>query len=138
MHKAICPDTYRGEFKSLDLFAGPKYAQHVRELCKQIEQSNNDARSTKMVKSSTRHDSNNDDDDDHKDKNATFDQPMSPSQLQKARERPGKHRLAAFYAESVLGCAGQIVLAPGYLKHAFRHVRRAGMFTCARMEWNLH
>ena len=33
---------------------------------------------------------------------------------------------AAFIAESVLGCGGQIVLPDGYLKHAFKYVRNAG------------
>lgn len=34
--------------------------------------------------------------------------------------------VAAFFAESVLGCAGQIVLPPGYLKHVYKHVRDLG------------
>ncbi len=33
---------------------------------------------------------------------------------------------AAFLAESVLGCAGQVVLPDGYLKAAYAHARRAG------------
>lgn len=35
-------------------------------------------------------------------------------------------RPAAFLAESVLSCGGQIVLPPGYLAEAYRHVRDAG------------
>ena len=35
-------------------------------------------------------------------------------------------RLAAFFAESLPGCGGQIVLPEGYLKHAYAAVRRAG------------
>ena len=35
-------------------------------------------------------------------------------------------RVAAFIAESVLGCGGQVVLPQGYFKAAFAHVRRAG------------
>ena len=35
-------------------------------------------------------------------------------------------RLAAFVAESIMGCAGQIFFPPGYLKEAFAYVRRAG------------
>jgi 4-aminobutyrate aminotransferase-like enzyme/Ser/Thr protein kinase RdoA (MazF antagonist) len=34
--------------------------------------------------------------------------------------------VAAFIAESVLGCGGQVVLPPGYLAAAYRHVRAAG------------
>jgi 4-aminobutyrate aminotransferase-like enzyme/Ser/Thr protein kinase RdoA (MazF antagonist) len=34
--------------------------------------------------------------------------------------------VAAFIAESVLGCGGQIVLPDGYLAEAFKHVRAAG------------
>ena len=34
--------------------------------------------------------------------------------------------IAAFIAESVLGCGGQIVLPDGYLAEAFKHVRAAG------------
>lgn len=34
--------------------------------------------------------------------------------------------VAAFFAESVLGCGGQIVLPDGYLDAAFTHVRAAG------------
>ena len=35
-------------------------------------------------------------------------------------------RTAAFIAESLLGCGGQIVLPQNYLAEAFRHVRQAG------------
>jgi 4-aminobutyrate aminotransferase-like enzyme/Ser/Thr protein kinase RdoA (MazF antagonist) len=35
-------------------------------------------------------------------------------------------RAGAFIAESILSCAGQIVLPPGYLKAAYAHVRAAG------------
>jgi 4-aminobutyrate aminotransferase-like enzyme/Ser/Thr protein kinase RdoA (MazF antagonist) len=35
-------------------------------------------------------------------------------------------RLAAFFAEPLLGCGGQIVPPDGYLAAAFEHVRRAG------------
>ncbi len=35
-------------------------------------------------------------------------------------------RVGAFIAESILSCAGQIVLPPGYLKAAYAHVRAAG------------
>ncbi|MFQ6070379.1 MAG: aminotransferase class III-fold pyridoxal phosphate-dependent enzyme [Candidatus Aminicenantales bacterium] len=34
--------------------------------------------------------------------------------------------VAAFMAESLMGCAGQIVYPEGYLNHAFRYVREAG------------
>ncbi|MDJ0840964.1 MAG: aminotransferase class III-fold pyridoxal phosphate-dependent enzyme [Acidobacteriota bacterium] len=34
--------------------------------------------------------------------------------------------LAAFFAESILGCGGQVLLPPGYLKAAYAHVREAG------------
>lgn len=34
--------------------------------------------------------------------------------------------LCGFIAESVLSCAGQIVLPPGYLQHAYKHTRDAG------------
>ncbi len=33
---------------------------------------------------------------------------------------------AAFIAESMMGCAGQIIFPPGYLKKAFEYVRQAG------------
>ncbi len=39
---------------------------------------------------------------------------------------PVPGRLAAFIAESVVGCAGQIVLPQGFLSAAFRHAREAG------------
>jgi 4-aminobutyrate aminotransferase-like enzyme/Ser/Thr protein kinase RdoA (MazF antagonist) len=35
-------------------------------------------------------------------------------------------RVGAFIAESILSCAGQIVLPPGYLRAAYDHVRGAG------------
>ena len=34
--------------------------------------------------------------------------------------------IAAFFCESLLSCGGQIVLPPGYLAHAYRHVADAG------------
>ncbi len=37
-----------------------------------------------------------------------------------------RRRVAAFIAESMLSCAGQIVPPPGYLEAAYRHVRSAG------------
>ncbi len=37
-----------------------------------------------------------------------------------------RRRVAAFLAESMLSCAGQIVPPPGYLEAAYRHVRSAG------------
>lgn len=39
--------------------------------------------------------------------------------------RRGK-RPAAFLCESILSCGGQIVLPPGYLSEAYRHIRDAG------------
>jgi 4-aminobutyrate aminotransferase-like enzyme len=35
-------------------------------------------------------------------------------------------RVGSFICESLLGCGGQIVLPPGYLKEAYRQVRNAG------------
>ena len=40
-------------------------------------------------------------------------------------ERAGQP-VAAFLAESILSCGGQIVLPPGYLRSVYRRVRRAG------------
>ncbi len=40
-----------------------------------------------------------------------------------ARRTPG---LAAFFCESALGCGGQIILPPGYLKDAFAAIRASG------------
>ena len=34
--------------------------------------------------------------------------------------------LAAFFCESAIGCAGQVILPPGYLRDAYRAVRAAG------------
>jgi 4-aminobutyrate aminotransferase-like enzyme len=39
--------------------------------------------------------------------------------------------LAAFFCESALGCGGQIILPPGYLKKAFAAVRATGGVTIA-------
>ena len=36
------------------------------------------------------------------------------------------HPIGAFFAESLLGCAGQIPLPPGFLARAYEHVRAAG------------
>ncbi len=41
------------------------------------------------------------------------------------------HKVAAFIAESVLGCGGQIVLPDNYLAAAYDHVRSAGGITIA-------
>lgn len=43
-----------------------------------------------------------------------------------ARIRQMGRRPSAFICESILSCAGQIVLPPGYLREAYRHVRAAG------------
>ncbi|WP_447977996.1 aminotransferase class III-fold pyridoxal phosphate-dependent enzyme [Candidatus Nitrospira bockiana] len=42
------------------------------------------------------------------------------------RVKRGNRRVAAFFCESLLSCAGQIVLPPGYLEEAYQHVRKAG------------
>ncbi len=44
--------------------------------------------------------------------------------IEKAESR--NKRVAAFIAESMMGCAGQIIFPPGYLKKAFEYVRKAG------------
>jgi 4-aminobutyrate aminotransferase-like enzyme len=40
--------------------------------------------------------------------------------------RQAGRRPAAFLAESILSCGGQVLLPPGYLAEAYRHVRAAG------------
>jgi 4-aminobutyrate aminotransferase-like enzyme len=47
----------------------------------------------------------------------------------RARDRGGKP--AAFICESLLSCAGQIELPPGYLLSAYRHAREAGALCIA-------
>ncbi len=47
-------------------------------------------------------------------------------QAAKGDERAGEGHIAAFIAESVPGCGGQIVPPPGYFKAAAAHVRGAG------------
>lgn len=42
------------------------------------------------------------------------------------RIRQAGRRPAAFLCESILSCAGQVPLPPGYLAEAYRHVRAAG------------
>ncbi len=39
---------------------------------------------------------------------------------------PAGERLAAFFAESLMGCGGQIEPPPGYLRAAYEHARAAG------------
>ncbi|MFW9810202.1 MAG: aminotransferase class III-fold pyridoxal phosphate-dependent enzyme [Candidatus Thorarchaeota archaeon] len=48
--------------------------------------------------------------------------------VQDAIERINEHgrKVAAFICEPLMGCGGQIVFPEGYLKEAFRHVRKAG------------
>lgn len=75
-HIALMPDPYRGRYTGMGWETGAKYADHVSELIKQVQDT-------------------------------------------------GKG-VAAFIAESVLGCGGQIVLPDGYLAEAFKHVRAAG------------
>ena len=43
----------------------------------------------------------------------------------------GGRSVAAFFAESIPGCAGQVVLPAGYLEAAFGHVREAGAICVA-------
>jgi 4-aminobutyrate aminotransferase-like enzyme len=43
-----------------------------------------------------------------------------------AQVQGNSNGVAAFIAESVLGCGGQIVLPDGYLAEAYKHVRAAG------------
>ncbi len=40
--------------------------------------------------------------------------------------RSDGREIAAFFCESMLGCGGQVILPPGYLREVFGHVRQAG------------
>ncbi|XP_063237700.1 5-phosphohydroxy-L-lysine phospho-lyase [Bacillus rossius redtenbacheri] len=42
------------------------------------------------------------------------------------RAKEAQRPAAAFFVESLQSCGGQIIPPPGYLRHAFRHVREAG------------
>lgn len=37
-----------------------------------------------------------------------------------------KRKIAAFFAESMISCGGQVVLPKGYLKKVYEYVREAG------------
>ncbi|MDA0136688.1 aminotransferase class III-fold pyridoxal phosphate-dependent enzyme [Solirubrobacter deserti] len=52
--------------------------------------------------------------------------PPSRSRVTPLWELPEVDRPAAFFAEPILGCAGQVVPPPGYLERAFEVVREAG------------
>jgi ethanolamine-phosphate phospho-lyase len=41
-------------------------------------------------------------------------------------KQQGRDGVAAFFAESIQGCGGQIPLPPNYLKEVYEHVRKAG------------
>ncbi|CBY33432.1 unnamed protein product [Oikopleura dioica] len=45
------------------------------------------------------------------------------------KKREGK--ISAYIAESILSCAGQIILPPGYLKAVYKHCRENGVLTIA-------
>jgi 4-aminobutyrate aminotransferase-like enzyme/Ser/Thr protein kinase RdoA (MazF antagonist) len=47
-------------------------------------------------------------------------------EIQQVVSKSEQRGLSAFICESLMGCAGQIVLPDGYLKHAFKHTRDAG------------
>lgn len=42
-----------------------------------------------------------------------------------------RHQIGAFFCESILSCAGQIVLPAGYLARAYKHLRKAGVVCVA-------
>ena len=48
------------------------------------------------------------------------------AEVKAAAQQLGRHGVAAFVAESILGCGGQIEPPPGYLAAAYKHVRQAG------------
>lgn len=50
----------------------------------------------------------------------------APLEGMAAAARARGSKLAAFICESMLGCAGQVVLAPGFLAAAYEHARAAG------------
>ncbi|MDA0174629.1 aminotransferase class III-fold pyridoxal phosphate-dependent enzyme [Solirubrobacter taibaiensis] len=52
--------------------------------------------------------------------------PPARSRVTPLWELPSVERPAAFFAEPILGCAGQVVPPPGYLQSAFEAVRAAG------------
>lgn len=52
--------------------------------------------------------------------------PPARSRVTPLWELPSVERPAAFFAEPILGCAGQVVPPPGYLEAAFEAVRAAG------------
>ena len=48
------------------------------------------------------------------------------AEVKAAAQQLGCHGVAAFVAESILGCGGQIEPPPGYLAATYKHVRQAG------------
>ena len=48
------------------------------------------------------------------------------AEVKAAARRLGRHGVAAFVAEPILSCGGQIEPPPGYLAAAYEHVRQAG------------
>ena len=61
----------------------------------------------------------------HEDPDAGAKYAQSVAEAFAAAESAGSPA-AAFFAESLLGCGGQVVPPPGYLARAFEHVRAAG------------
>ena len=62
------------------------------------------------------------------DAGARYAESVADATRDAARQATG---LAAFFCESALGCGGQIILPPGYLKEAFAAVRASGGVTIA-------
>jgi 4-aminobutyrate aminotransferase-like enzyme/Ser/Thr protein kinase RdoA (MazF antagonist) len=57
--------------------------------------------------------------------------PDGPAYAEDVRTACAERDAAAFIAESLPGCAGQLELAPGYLEAAFAHARAAGVVCIA-------
>lgn len=121
VHTVAVPDAYRGKFTDLNTVAGSDlgllYADEVAHTLNHLndgtngslEENNMEAAQQKTHDVSC-HDSNVGD---------------CGSGNDRENVRGGK-RVAAFIAESLQSCGGQIIYPPGYLRRVYQHVREAG------------
>ena len=118
VHVVPMPDVYRGEYKQSDTQAEEKYTPYAKQPQSELPADRNAVQAGENYTEQPR--SKLPADRQAGEKYARYVEQT----IQQVQQLNGN--ISAFICESLLGCGGQIVLPPNYLKEAYRHVRNVG------------
>lgn len=121
VHVVPIPDVYRGEYKQSDTQVGEKYTRYIEQSQSELPTNRQAAQAGENYIEQAQSELPSDQQAGQAgEKYACYVEQA----IQQAQQRDGN--ISAFICESLLGCGGQIVLPPNYLKEAYRHVHSVG------------